>query len=67
MAKLTTKERNSLPSSDFVFPKERKFPIQDESHARNALSRAGAIGGSVEKKVDSAVHSKYKDIGIHNH
>jgi hypothetical protein len=38
MAKLTTKERNALPAKDFVFPKQRKFPIEDASHARDALS-----------------------------
>ena len=67
MSKLSTKERNNLPSSDFVFPEERKFPIEDRSHAKNALSRAGAIGGSTAAKVRAAVHSKYKDIGISGH
>ena len=63
MAKLTSKKRNSLSSKSFVFPKSRKFPIEDESHARNALSRAGAKGGSVEAKVRAAVHRKYPGIG----
>ena len=39
MAKLTTKERNALPNSDFAGP-GRSYPVQDASHARNALSRA---------------------------
>lgn len=63
MAKLTSAERNSLPAKDFVFPKTRKFPIADASHARNALSRAGAKGGEVEAKVDAAVHRKFPSIG----
>ena len=63
MAKLTTKKRNSLKSSTFVFPGTRKFPIPDASHARNALSRAGAQGGSVESKVRAAVHRKFPSIG----
>ena len=28
--KLTSEERNDLPDSDFVFPKERKYPIPDK-------------------------------------
>lgn len=63
MAKLTAAKRNSLPSSAFVFPKTRKFPIEDPSHARNALSRAGAKGGSIQAKVRAKVKSKYPSIG----
>lgn len=67
MAKLNSAERNSLPSSDFVFPKQRKFPIEDASHARDALSRAGAKGGSVEAKVRGAVKRKFPAIGKSKH
>lgn len=63
MAKLTSAQRNALPSSDFVFPAQRKFPVEDAAHARNALSRAGAKGGSVKSKVDAKVHSKFPAIG----
>jgi hypothetical protein len=63
MAKLTASKRNSLPSSDFVFPAQRKFPIEDANHARNALSRAGAKGGAVQSKVRSAVNRKFPGIG----
>lgn len=40
MAKLTTNQRNSLPSKAFAEPKQRKYPIQDASHAANAKARA---------------------------
>jgi hypothetical protein len=63
MAKLTSATRNALPSKDFVFPKTRKFPIEDANHARDALSRAGAKGGAVESKVRAAVHRKFPGIG----
>ncbi len=63
MAKLTTKQRKSLSSKSFVFPKSRKFPIEDAAHARDALSRAAHKGGSVEAKVKAAVHKKYPGIG----
>jgi hypothetical protein len=40
MAKLDTAERDDLPSSEFAEPKERKYPINDKNHAKNALGRA---------------------------
>jgi hypothetical protein len=40
MAKLTEKKRESLKSSQFGLPEERKYPMPDKSHARNAKVRA---------------------------
>lgn len=62
MAKLTTKSRNALSRSSFVFPGKRSFPIPDASHARNALARAGAKGPAVQAKVRSAVKRKFPGI-----
>lgn len=59
--KLSSKERDSLPESAFVFPKERRYPIHDESHARNALSRAA--GKPEESTVRAAVHRRYPNLG----
>lgn len=62
---LTTKARNALPDSDFVFPKERKYPIPDEKHARVALSRVSANGTPEEqKKVRAAVRKKFPSIEV---
>lgn len=61
---MTYQERKNLSSKSFVFPKERKYPIEDKAHARNALARVSQFGSSSEKaKVRSAVHRKYPDIG----
>ena len=70
--KLTSKARQGLSDSTFIFPKERKFPIPDESQGRNALSRANQYtsvpkwyDGSLEslvKRVASAVHKKFPGI-----
>jgi hypothetical protein len=57
MATLTTEEREKLPSSAFAIPDKREYPIHDQSHAANALSRAS--GKPEEGKVKAAVHSKY--------
>ena len=63
-AELTAASRKALPPVDFVFPKERRYPIHDRAHARNALARVSQHGSSTEKsKVTAAVHEKYPDIG----
>jgi hypothetical protein len=63
MAKLTSKKRNDLPTSDFAEPGSRSYPIHDESHARNALSRVSEYGTSAEKaQVRAAVHRKFPGI-----
>lgn len=36
---LDTDDRQSLPDSAYAFPKQRKEPLTDASHVRNALAR----------------------------
>ena len=36
---LDADDRNSLPDSDFAFPRERKEPLTDAGHVRNAIAR----------------------------
>src|SRR5579864_6116609 len=36
---LTTSKRDDLPDSVYAFPKQRKEPLTDASHVRNALAR----------------------------
>src|SRR5262249_40222325 len=36
---LSTAEQNDLPASKFAFPKERKEPLTDARHVRNAIAR----------------------------
>jgi len=60
MTELTAQERNALPSTAFAIPEERRYPIHDESHARNALARVDENGTAAEKKkVRSAVYRRY--------
>ena len=61
MAKLTGKARKAIPKGDFAIPEKRAYPINDKSHARNALARAS--GKSVEGRVRAAVKRKYPTIG----
>jgi hypothetical protein len=37
--KLTTREQDELPESVFAFPRQRKEPLTDASHVRNAVAR----------------------------
>ena len=37
--RLSTQEKNDLPESVFAFPKQRKEPMTDATHVRNALAR----------------------------
>ena len=40
MGELTTDKREKIPDSRFGLPDERKYPMPDKSHARNAKARA---------------------------
>ena len=40
MSTMTEKKRDSLKESQFGLPDERKYPMPDKSHARNAKARA---------------------------
>lgn len=58
MAKLMEKARKKLPEKDFGEPKERKYPMEDKTHARDAKARAsemehkGKLSGAAEKAID---------------
>lgn len=61
MAKLTAKTRNAIPSKDFAGP-DRSFPIEDEPHAKNALSRVSNKSPALKARVRAKVKSKYPNI-----
>ncbi len=59
MTKLTTNERERLSRSKFALPDEKRFPIEDKAHARNAKARAaqaekaGHLSAKDKKTVDA--------------
>ena len=64
MAKLYSAARKALPMKSFAEPDKRKYPIENEAHARNALARVAQSGTPAEKaKVKAAVKKKYPSIG----
>lgn len=62
MAKLSSADRKNLKSSSFAGP-DRSFPIEDASHARNALARVSNKSPQLKKRIRAAVASKYPGIG----
>ena len=62
-AELSAKARAHIAPKNFALPGGR-YPINDTSHARNALARVSQYGTPEEKaKVRAAVHRKYPGIG----
>ena len=62
MTILTTVKRKAIPSKDFAGP-DRSYPINDASHARNALARVSQHGTpALKARVKSAVKRKYPGI-----
>lgn len=54
MAELSEKERDKLSDSDFAFPKERKEPLNDARHVRNAVARFDQVEGVSDEERDAA-------------
>jgi len=54
MSELSEKQRDDLPKSAFAFPKERKEPLEDASHVRNAIARFDQVEGVSDKEKDEA-------------
>ena len=51
---LSTAEKNDLPASKFAFPKERKEPLTDARHVRNAIARFDQVEGVSNAERDRA-------------
>jgi phosphoribosylanthranilate isomerase len=70
MSKLSDKEREELPESDFAFPKERKEPIENASHVRDAVARFDQVEGVTNKERDEAwkrIKAAAKKFGVELH
>jgi hypothetical protein len=62
MANLTTATRKKIPTNEFALP-GRRYPVEDEAHARNALSRVAQDGTPTEKAtVRRKVHRLFPGI-----
>ncbi|HEY6662323.1 MAG TPA: DUF6582 domain-containing protein [Sphingomicrobium sp.] len=54
MSELSEKQRDHVDSDKFAFPKERKEPIHDASHVRNAIARFNQVEGVSDDERDAA-------------
>ena len=52
--KLDTEDRKYLPESAYAFPKERKEPLTDATHVKNALARFDQVEGVSDADRDQA-------------
>ena len=59
MTKLTAAKRKKIPKKEFGLPGEKKYPMEDKAHARNAKARAsqmvnkGKLSASSKAKIDA--------------
>ena len=54
MAELKNDEREDLADSKFAFPEQRKEPLEDASHVRNAIARFNQVEGVSDDERDAA-------------
>jgi hypothetical protein len=54
MAELSDKQRDAIDDDKFAFPKERKEPLENASHVRNAIARFNQVKGVSDSERDAA-------------
>jgi hypothetical protein len=54
MAKLSSDRRDKLDNEAFAFPEERKEPLENASHVRNAVARFNQVKGVSDAERDAA-------------
>jgi len=54
MSKITEATRDHIADENFAFPDERKEPIHDAAHVRNAIARFKQVQGVTDAERDCA-------------
>lgn len=54
MSQLTEAKREKLPDKQFAFPEQRKEPLEDAAHVRNAIARFNQVKGVSDAERDAA-------------
>lgn len=70
MSKLDAKQRNAIPDAKFAFPKQRKEPIENATHVRNAIARFNQVDGVTNEERDEAwthIKTAAKKFGVEVH
>jgi hypothetical protein len=67
---LSEKQRDRMRSDKFAFPKERKEPLNDARHVRNAIARFDQVEGVSDKEREAAwrrIRSAARKYGVEIH
>ena len=54
MTRLAADRRSELARGQFAFPKQRREPMENASHVRNAIARFNQVGGVSDSERDEA-------------
>ncbi len=54
MSKMSESDRDSVPGNELAFPKERKEPLNDAAHVRNAIARFDQVKDVTDEERDEA-------------
>ena len=54
MTELSEKQRDRLDEDQFAFPKQRKEPLNNATHVRNAMARFNQVKGVSDEDRDEA-------------
>jgi len=67
---LSTKQQNRMRTQTFAFPKERKEPLNDARHVRNAIARFDQVEGVSDSEREAAwrrIRAAAKKFGVEVH
>jgi hypothetical protein len=70
MTKLNEKDRDHLAEKQFAFERQRKEPIENAEHVRNAVARFNQVEGVTDEERDAAwkrirAAAKKFDVDLH--
>lgn len=67
MARLDQEDRDHISGKQYAFPKERKEPLEDARHVRNAVARFNQVKGVSDAERDEAwdrIQAAAKKFGV---
>lgn len=70
MSRLDESERDDLSGRQYAFPRQRKEPLEDASHVRNAIARFDQVEGVSDAERDEAwkrIEAAAKRFGVEVH
>lgn len=54
MSKVEQEQRDAMPEREFAFPAQRKEPLEDAAHVRNAIARFNQVKDVTDGERDAA-------------